>query len=482
MIDVDVLRGYVLEELLAALLRSSGYELLVDATQDPPALTGGGNGLRVRGRGADHQVDVLGQLTAAVEFVHPIRLFVEAKCRGRKTGLAEVRNALGVLDDVNQHYSWKAARDSRYPYVRYQYRYALFSTSGFTDDAQRYAITQQITLVDLRTPGLSWLRNLADRLAKAFLALAVRKSLVPFPVGRMREALRRALGTWTAEPAASATSPYARALKTAAPYGELRPLTADFARIAAEAARDLQGVLYFAWTSSPFVLVVYADDADAVEAYLRSRMDGVRMQLRMRGPSPESSEFVLAPRGDRAEASVLRFTMPTEIEADVLGSTGDGPKTLRILLSGGFEASVLFDPINDLHVGDEGWLDRRAQLWFLDSELDSEPEPARWSQRAVELLLAVLRADGSGAQADVIEHAARAGGLIERPDVYEVAAIPSDRTLRGFTRPVRRIMRLLAVAGVVDEGVAWPLEARYEGGGEAVGLTVPAEFVDLLRP
>jgi hypothetical protein len=43
-----VLRGYVLEELLAFLLQDSGYTLLVHVNQDPDALCRGGNGLRVQ--------------------------------------------------------------------------------------------------------------------------------------------------------------------------------------------------------------------------------------------------------------------------------------------------------------------------------------------------------------------------------------------------------------------------------------------------
>lgn len=99
MISVSSLRGYVLEELLAALLQASGYDLLVDASQDPAALAMAGNGLRIRGRGADHQVDVLGQLRIRVPFMHRLRLFVEAKYRSDPVGLADVRNALGVIND-----------------------------------------------------------------------------------------------------------------------------------------------------------------------------------------------------------------------------------------------------------------------------------------------------------------------------------------------------------------------------------------------
>lgn len=71
-------RGYVLEEVLAFLIRNAGYRLLVDPSQGEQ-LAYGRNGLVVVGRGGAHQVDVLGQLSWVPVFTFPIRLFVEAK-------------------------------------------------------------------------------------------------------------------------------------------------------------------------------------------------------------------------------------------------------------------------------------------------------------------------------------------------------------------------------------------------------------------
>jgi hypothetical protein len=59
MASEETLRGYLLEAL-ARLLRHTGYRLLVHESQDRAELKQAGNGLRVRGRGADHEVDVLG--------------------------------------------------------------------------------------------------------------------------------------------------------------------------------------------------------------------------------------------------------------------------------------------------------------------------------------------------------------------------------------------------------------------------------------
>ena len=105
MVSESALRGYVLEEVLARLLSQSGYRLLVEASQDDDALRDGRHGLLVRGRGSDHQADALGELLIPIPFSFPLRLFVEAKFRGDRVGISDVRNALGVVSDVNEHFA-----------------------------------------------------------------------------------------------------------------------------------------------------------------------------------------------------------------------------------------------------------------------------------------------------------------------------------------------------------------------------------------
>ncbi|KQY22816.1 hypothetical protein ASD16_09360 [Cellulomonas sp. Root485] len=144
---LEQLRGYVLEEVLCYLLKSSGYDLLARSDVDNVELFWLGNGLNVRGRGTDHQADVLGQLAWTPAFSRPLRLFVEAKFRGSPIGAEEVREAVGILADLNTRYSgWGQG-----PLVRrHSYRYAVFSASGFTTPAAQYAIAHEISLVDLR--------------------------------------------------------------------------------------------------------------------------------------------------------------------------------------------------------------------------------------------------------------------------------------------------------------------------------------------
>lgn len=96
-----------------------------------------------------------------------MHLFCEAKHVKAPIGLEVVRNALGVVTDVNAHFGSlrSAAVTTGVPLKRYQYRYALFSASGFTSDAEEYALAYQISLVDLRAPSFAYLLTTAERRA-----------------------------------------------------------------------------------------------------------------------------------------------------------------------------------------------------------------------------------------------------------------------------------------------------------------------------
>jgi len=145
-INKDTLKGYLLEEVLAYLIRNTGYKLLVDPRQDSRDLDWERNGLVVKGRGATHQVDVLGELEWIPAFTYPLRL-IEAKFRKKPTRIDVVRNAVGVLFDVNQNNS--PTREQKTFFPKYQYAYAIASASGFSKHAMEMAIAHQISLIDL---------------------------------------------------------------------------------------------------------------------------------------------------------------------------------------------------------------------------------------------------------------------------------------------------------------------------------------------
>lgn len=167
MVSYEALRGYMLEEVLAYLIRNTGYRLLVDESQDPIELGWERNGLVVKGRGALHQVDVLGELMWIPAFTYPLRLFVEAKFRGKRTDIATVRNAVGSMLDINQNNMPQAMRlNGGNPQMRpkYQYVAAIFSASGFSKPAMDMALAHGVSLIDL---GMVAFRPLLDAISES---------------------------------------------------------------------------------------------------------------------------------------------------------------------------------------------------------------------------------------------------------------------------------------------------------------------------
>jgi hypothetical protein len=137
----------LLEEALLYLLRVSGYQVVERADNDE-TLKDGHSGLEVLGRGGKHQIDAVANFVVAHPFSHPQRLLIEAKCYTEQTrvGIEVIRNAVGVLKDVSEYW---VSRGSVPPKARYHYQYALFSASGYTSDAERYAYAQDVYLIPL---------------------------------------------------------------------------------------------------------------------------------------------------------------------------------------------------------------------------------------------------------------------------------------------------------------------------------------------
>jgi hypothetical protein len=119
--------------------------------------------LEVRGRGERHQIDAVADFAIAQPFSHPQRLLVEAKFMGSKVGLPIIRNAVGVLKDVGEYFV--PATGSTSAKHRYGYRYAVFSASGYSPQAERYAFAQDIYLIPLDgSPFLSPVLDAIDNL------------------------------------------------------------------------------------------------------------------------------------------------------------------------------------------------------------------------------------------------------------------------------------------------------------------------------
>ena len=161
-------RGYLLEIVLSKLIEINGYDVIKVA--DGNEIITKANGLNLRGRGGFHQFDTLGKFRITPPFVYPLRLFVEAKFYSETTvGIDRVRMGVGILEDVNTNYSTVEMNAEELAVEKYQYHYAIFSTSGFTEAAQRFAIAHKIHLIDLSGDEyrciIDLIRQIVDELA-----------------------------------------------------------------------------------------------------------------------------------------------------------------------------------------------------------------------------------------------------------------------------------------------------------------------------
>ena len=143
-------RGMLLEEALLYLLRNSGYITITEEGIDP-TLHSGPAGLKVRGRGTDHQIDAIADFLVSPPFSYPQRLLVEAKCytQNKRVGVDVIRNAVGVRKDIEEYWVPEPRDHQISMKQRYHYQYGIFSASGYTSDAIHYAFAHDINLLVL---------------------------------------------------------------------------------------------------------------------------------------------------------------------------------------------------------------------------------------------------------------------------------------------------------------------------------------------
>ena len=187
-------RGAILEEVILCLLERLGFRI-VDAGEEGTKL--GTAGLEVPGRGELHQIDAFAAFDFTPPFVYPLRLLFEAKCYSgdRPVGIEVVRNAVGVLKDISENYfSSPPQREDAYAVKmpRFNFVSAIFSTSGYTDNAQRYAVAHQIFLVQYRN------NFLFEPISQALLSLTENDFKKPYRKGetatmKVRQFLRSKL-------------------------------------------------------------------------------------------------------------------------------------------------------------------------------------------------------------------------------------------------------------------------------------------------
>lgn len=115
---------------------------------------------------------------------------------------------------------------------------------------------------------------------------------------------------------------------------------------------------------------------------------------------------------------------------------------------------------------------------------DADIKSTGWTEDAyVEVMTALL--SKYYAQAQVISEAIATGtGFVSRDRVYQLAGYPEDRSLKGFTRPVNRLVNALIERGVLPDTVDDLLTPVYDPTVNSYqrtsGFTVPLEVVRMM--
>ena len=118
----------------------------------------GAAGQMLQGLGEAHNADVLLEPPVQTPFYSRSRLLIECKdYKTKKIGLDTVRSALGLREDINNFNivdsgKLKARRAQRRPsflptYERYSYQVAMASLDGYSPQAQEFAATYRIPLL-----------------------------------------------------------------------------------------------------------------------------------------------------------------------------------------------------------------------------------------------------------------------------------------------------------------------------------------------
>jgi hypothetical protein len=103
-----------------------------------------------------------------------------------------------------------------------------------------------------------------------------------------------------------------------------------------------------------------------------------------------------------------------------------------------------------------------------------------WTRGALEEAFARLERDGAHVQAATIQEALHQKGYVTRDRVYKIGRYPKDRSLRGFTRPINRIVADLKAEGWIPDTAADLLSPSFQNGPVADGFSVDARLGALL--
>jgi len=126
---------------------------------------------------------------------------------------------------------------------------------------------------------------------------------------------------------------------------------------------------------------------------------------------------------------------------------------------------------------------RNAVAEILAEADDFDPDPSAvlgWTMAAAAELRLRLERINRPVQARTIAAAAHNGGFVARTMVYDLGGYDQARSLNGFTKPVRRVMRAMVSDRLIPAEAAIPMEPVYDPSNPSFqrtqGFRMPAEL------
>lgn len=147
--------GKVFELFVKTILMEVGF---LEVKSDGLFVFDGAAGQMIQGLGEAHNADVLLEPPVQTPFLYQTRLLIECKDYTSKIGLNTVRSALGLREDIN-HFEMvdvnelkKRMSQRRRGIIetkpRFVYQVILASMNGYTKQAQKFATTHRIPLIE----------------------------------------------------------------------------------------------------------------------------------------------------------------------------------------------------------------------------------------------------------------------------------------------------------------------------------------------
>ena len=147
--------GQIFEIFVKYILLQVGF---VEVKSDGLYVFDGTSGQMIQGLGESHNADVLLEPPVQIPLFTQTRVLIECKDYEKKVGLNIIRSALGLREDIN-HFelvdknellSRKSQRRKGIikTFERFSYQVAVASTNGFTVQAQKFAATHRIPLIE----------------------------------------------------------------------------------------------------------------------------------------------------------------------------------------------------------------------------------------------------------------------------------------------------------------------------------------------